>query len=201
MLALPRSSGMVDLIFIAFGGDLKGHTARVSRGVLAAAWIWALNLSIQPVQAGIRAFIIDSCPPEQQVQASAYSSCVTNLGGIVGYASGLIVLPRVAPWLGGTQFQALCLIASIALGSTVFVSCLTIKEQAVMMEDDAGGAKPNIKLIFRQLSKTSGALPERIKQVCMVQFFAWIGWFPFLFYITSYIGDLCKLSRPTLLCI
>jgi solute carrier family 45 protein 1/2/4 len=30
----------------------------------------------------------------------------------------------------------------------------------------------------------------QIKKVCEVQFFAWIGWFPFLFYITTYIGDL-----------
>ena len=43
---------------------------------------------------------------------------------------------------------------------------------------------------FRSLARSVRSLPLQIKKVCEVQFFAWIGWFPFLFYITTYIGDL-----------
>jgi len=33
-------------------------------------------------------------------------------------------------------------------------------------------------------------LPPQIRRVCEVQFFNWIGWFGFLFYMTTYIGQL-----------
>lgn len=33
-------------------------------------------------------------------------------------------------------------------------------------------------------------LSPQIRKVCQVQFFNWMGWFPFLFYITTYIGQI-----------
>ena len=33
-------------------------------------------------------------------------------------------------------------------------------------------------------------LPTQIKKICLVQTFAWIGWFPFLFYATTYVGEI-----------
>ncbi|KAL8939086.1 MAG: hypothetical protein Q9211_002899 [Gyalolechia sp. 1 TL-2023] len=32
-------------------------------------------------------------------------------------------------------------------------------------------------------------LPDRIRAICWVQFWAWIGWFPFLFYSTTWVGE------------
>jgi solute carrier family 45 protein 1/2/4 len=43
---------------------------------------------------------------------------------------------------------------------------------------------------FKGLYHAMQKLPTQIKAVCWVQFFAWIGWFPFLFYITTYIGEI-----------
>ncbi|GAB7355659.1 hypothetical protein MBLNU459_g6371t1 [Dothideomycetes sp. NU459] len=40
-------------------------------------------------------------------------------------------------------------------------------------------------------------MPIAIRRVCRVQFFSWIGWFPFLFYATSYIGDLYSSFEST----
>lgn len=33
-------------------------------------------------------------------------------------------------------------------------------------------------------------LPERIQAICWVQFWAWIGWFPFLFYGSTWVGEI-----------
>ena len=152
---------------------------------MASAWIWALNISIQPVQAGIRALIVDCCPPGQQIQANAYASCIIGIGTIVGYASGFLSLPAVLPWLGNTQFKGLCVVASVVLGSTVAVTCLMVEEKPALAHDEILKNKPGVFAVFGQILSSVKSLPRNIKRICMVQFFAWLGWFPFLFYVTT----------------
>ena len=48
---------------------------------------------------------------------------------------------------------------------------------------------------FKELNQSVRHLPRQIRVVCYVQFFAWIGWFPFLFYITTYIGEIYSSPR------
>lgn len=185
MLALPWTTEVIAIMFSLFDGDGEERAAVVLRGMVATAWIWALNIAIQPVQAGIRALIVDCCPPRQQVQASAYASSVVGVGNILGYASGFVSLPQVVPWLGNTQFKGLCVIASVALGSTVSVTCLMVKEKKVLMNDEMLRKKAGVMGVLGQFLKSSRTMPRSIRRVCMVQFFAWMGWFPFLFYITT----------------
>ena len=196
MLALPWTADVNGFLFSRFGGDVEGRAAVVVRGMIATCWIWALNISIQPVQAGIRALVVDSCPPKQQVQASAYASCITGVGSIFGYSSGFIPLPQVLPWLGNTQFKGLCAIASLALGSTVAVTCSIVDERIYALHGVELRQQSGVVAVFRQILRRLRRMPRMIKRVCTVQFFAWMGWFPFLFYITTYIGDLCKLLNP-----
>lgn len=151
---------------------------------MAAAWIWALNIAIQPVQGGLRAIIVDCVPPKQQVRACAYASSSAGIGSILGYTAGYISLPKYLPWLGDTQLKGLCLIASVALGSTVAITCFTAKEKC-FVDLDAGLKKQSFAETFRQIFRNLETCPRNIRKICMVQFFAWIGWFPFLFYITS----------------
>ncbi|KAI9834726.1 MAG: hypothetical protein M1819_002811 [Sarea resinae] len=40
-----------------------------------------------------------------------------------------------------------------------------------------------------QILKTTLHLPDRIQAICWIQFWAWIGWFPFLFYSTTWVGE------------
>ena len=43
---------------------------------------------------------------------------------------------------------------------------------------------------FKQVLKSIKNLPPQATKVCQVQVAAWIGWFPFLFYATTYIGQI-----------
>ena len=43
---------------------------------------------------------------------------------------------------------------------------------------------------FRQVSTSLIRLPLQIRRVCEVQFFNWMSWFTYLFYITTYVGQL-----------
>jgi solute carrier family 45, member 1/2/4 len=92
---------------------------------------------------------------------------------------------------GDTQFKVLCIIASFALTSTVGISCLSIHERAPRLDQTPTSEKPTGFLsFFRQIFRSMRRLPPQIRKVCEVQFFAWIGWFPFLFYTTTYIGQI-----------
>jgi solute carrier family 45 protein 1/2/4 len=43
--------------------------------------------------------------------------------------------------------------------------------------------------MFRQIWRTLLHLPPRVQAICWAQFWSWIGWFPFLFYSTTWVGE------------
>ena len=142
------------------------------------------------VQAAIRAFIVDNAPTHQQEDASAWAGRITGFGSILGYLSGYVDLPRIMPFFGNTQFKVLCVIAALSLWITVAISCSYIKEADPRLEGPAKNTKLGIVSFFRSVSSSLVRLPPQTRMVCEVQFFSWMGWFPFLFYVTTYIGQL-----------
>ena len=117
---------------------------------------------------------------------------MTGIGNALGYIFGYLNLPQYFHFFGNTQFKVLVVIASISLSFTVLVSVLAIKERNPQLDPpskadyDSGGLLAFFKQVFVSIKR----LPPQIRQVCEIQFFYWIGWFPFLFYITTYIGQL-----------
>lgn len=82
------------------------------------------------------------------------------------------------------------MLASLALVITVTVSCTTVGERDPRLEGEPPEQKAGVVAFFAALFTSVRRLPPQIRRVCQVQFFAWIGWFPFLFYITTYIGEI-----------
>ncbi len=115
---------------------------------------------------------------------------MAGIGNILGYLSGYFELPKILPFLGNSQFRVLCAIASIALVVTVSISCGSIKERDPTFEGAPPEQKGGVIGFFKNLFKSVKNLPPQIRRVCEVQFFAWIGWFPFLFYSTTYVGEI-----------
>ncbi|KAK6542538.1 hypothetical protein TWF694_006488 [Orbilia ellipsospora] len=157
---------------------------------LAVTMIYVLDFSINTVQAGIRAFIVDNAPPHQQDSANAWAGRMTGIGNVLGYLSGYVNLPEIVPFLGNTQFKVLCVIASFALGGTLALSCGLIMERDPNEDGPADEKKNNVLAFFGQVLHSARRLPPQVRKVCDTQFFAWIGWFPFLFYSTTYIGEI-----------
>jgi solute carrier family 45, member 1/2/4 len=118
------------------------------------------------------------------------ASRIVGLGNIIGYVAGYVDLSNFAWWLGNTQFKQLCAIASIALTATVVLSCLTIRERDPRLEGPPPADRPGVLSFFGKIFVSIKRLPPQIKKVCTVQFFAWIGFFPMLFYTSSYIGEI-----------
>jgi solute carrier family 45 protein 1/2/4 len=173
-----------------FGADPESEGVKTSIIVFAVLFVYILDFSINTVQAGIRAFIVDCAPTHQQEDANAWAGRVTGVGNIIGYVSGYIDLPRVMWFFGNTEFKVLCVIASLALGITVAISCVLIKERNPNLSGPPPKGRGGVLGFFVQVFKSIRRLPPQTRRVCEVQFFAWIGWFPFLFYITTYIGEI-----------
>jgi solute carrier family 45 protein 1/2/4 len=141
------------------------------------------------VQAAIRAFIVDNCPTHQQELANAWASRMVGVGNILGYIFGYMDLPKAVPFLGNTQFKVLCVLASAFLGATLAFSCIYIKERDPR-GDEPVTDKLGVVSFFKQVIKSIRSLPMQISRVCQVQIAAWVGWFPFLYYSTTYVGQL-----------
>ena len=118
------------------------------------------------------------------------ASRIVGVGNIFGYVAGYINLPSIVWWLGDTQFKDLCAIASIALGGTILLSCLFVRERDPRQEGPPSRDKPGVLAFFKKIFMSIKRLDPQIKKVCVVQFCAWIGFFPMLFYTSSYIGEI-----------
>ena len=133
---------------------------------------------------------MDCAPTHQQDDANAWAVKTTGIGNILGYLFGYVNLPRYVPFLGDTQFKCLCAISVIAMFATLGISCSAIKERDPRLEGDLPPYQNGVFAFFKSMSRSIARLPRQISRVCQVQFAAWIGWFPFLFYITTYIGEI-----------
>ncbi|KAK5121993.1 hypothetical protein LTR85_004565 [Meristemomyces frigidus] len=190
LIALAWTREIIGGIGSIFGGTRESQGVITASIVFAVLMIYVLDFSINVIQAGIRAFIVDNAPTHQQDSANAWASRMSGVGNIIGYMFGYIDLPRYLWFFGNTQFKVLCIIASLAMAITLAISCYAIQERDPRLEGEPGKEKGGVLAFFVGLYRSMRKLPPQIQKVCMVQFFAWIGWFPFLFYITTYIGEL-----------
>ncbi|KAJ5966283.1 Sucrose transporter [Penicillium waksmanii] len=215
LLALAWSREMVGGFLSVFGADRDSSGTKTMIIIVATLFMFALDFAINTgmvipplrlrsltglihafanliaiVQAGIRAFILDNCPAHQQEQANAWASRLTGVGNILGFVSGYTELPKYLPFLGNTQFQILCVIASVSLTVTLGASCIYIRERDPRLEGPPSTSELGVVSFFRHVFKSIRDLPPQISQICKVQVAAWVGWFPFLYYSTTYIGQL-----------
>lgn len=133
---------------------------------------------------------MDNCPAHQQELANAWASRLTGVGNILGYIFGYMDLPKILPFMGNSQFKVLCALASISLIATLGISCAYIQERDPRLDGPPPSDGLGLISFFEQVFKSIRNLPSQIARVCEVQVAAWVGWFPFLFYSTTYIGQL-----------
>ncbi|KAE8550896.1 hypothetical protein TMatcc_008962 [Talaromyces marneffei ATCC 18224] len=149
-----------------------------------------LNLSIQPLQSGLRALIVDICPSEQQSVASAWAGCFSGFSNILGYILGSLPLGIVSHDNEVWRFRFLALVSVAALGTTVLLAVYFIREEDPREFVYAPEEGMLLVRVLRTVKNSWSSMPAQSQRVCLVQFFAWMGWFGFLFYSTSYVGRL-----------
>ncbi|KXN89417.1 General alpha-glucoside permease [Leucoagaricus sp. SymC.cos] len=165
---------------------------------LAVFAIYFIDFSINAVMAVDRALLVDTLPSSQQPQGNAWAARMMATGAIVGFFVGNVDLTRRFPFLGKTQLQVLSVVASLVLLWCHLITAVLTKEKVLLPNTDTTG-KAGRKSFVQELKDIWTDmlnLPRVIRQICFIQFFAWLGWFPLLFYTSIYIGDLYKRASP-----
>ncbi|OAQ27119.1 MFS general substrate transporter [Linnemannia elongata AG-77] len=156
---------------------------------LAVVGFYCLDFSINAVQASCRSLIMDIPPTDQQEVGNAWSGWMNNLGSVVGFFAGNLNLAMYfAPVLGDTQIKILANLAMIFFISCLGICCLSVKEVPYKPTEDDN--KRSVWSTIGNIWRAFRTLPGEIQRICNVQFFAWMGWFPFLFYSTTWVGEI-----------
>jgi solute carrier family 45 protein 1/2/4 len=171
---------------------ISGVEARKSMTIfLAILSIYGVDFAINAVQSTARSLIVDTLPSSKQQAGSAWASRMVAVGHLIGYGVGALDLTRIfGTAMGDTQFKQLIIVAAIALMASVAITCCAVEERILLStgnEDVEDGQ--SVLSMFSQILTTARNLPPRIAAICWIQFWCWIGWFPFLFYSTTWVGE------------
>ncbi|KAI5285413.1 hypothetical protein KEM52_002453, partial [Ascosphaera acerosa] len=151
--------------------------------------IYAIDFSINVVQASCRSLVVDTLPEAQQQLGSAWATRMAAIGHLVGYGIGAVDMVAVfGPALGATQFKQLCVISAASLVGCVGLTCWAVTERVLVRASEAD-RRASPAQVLAQLFRRTVNLPPRVRGICWVQFWSWIGWFPFLFYGTTWVGE------------
>lgn len=199
--AQPISEGLVDYLALGLGDwdPVRQSYVEVMTRFLAVASFWVLDFALNGLQASGRALVLDSLKGEEMDTGNAWLGRMTHMGNIIGYSAGYLDLSRLRSlrWLGGDQFRKFAFIALIGMVISVAVTCLCIEEEttetstfssANMLHKPRPSAAARLKAITKDIWDSIRRLPRPIRRVCVVQIFAFMGWFPFLFYATTWIA-------------
>ncbi|PIL29401.1 transporter [Ganoderma sinense ZZ0214-1] len=158
---------------------------------LAILALFTIDFSINAVQAVDRALIVDTLPSADQADANAWAARMLGFGSVAGYFIGNIDMTAVFPFFGNTELEVLAVVGSFLLLITHAVTAFCTKERIVV---SSSNSHKSFASELRDIWDNAFSLPPVIRQICMIQFFSWVGWFPVLFYTTAFIGDLHKAS-------
>ncbi|KAF8195744.1 MFS general substrate transporter [Mycena galopus ATCC 62051] len=185
------ASFVVDIFGVGEGDwdeERKGWAKATAIGFAVFAF-YVLDFALNALQASLRNLLLDITPASQLNSGNAWHGRMTNAGNIVGYGFGFLPLADlpIINLLGGGQFRKFCIICIVILVATVWTTCYFHEEQerpAVHKKKSKGSE------VLENIKTAIINLPRPIRRVCYVQLFAFMGWFPFLFYSTTYVGQI-----------
>ncbi|PVI03998.1 hypothetical protein DM02DRAFT_471251, partial [Periconia macrospinosa] len=191
IIALSRSKELAQTFSDCFGtcSSLPPRSVENLAIVIAVVFVYCLNIAVATVQVALRAMIVDNCPARQQARVNAWASYMAGGGNIFGYIAGSVSLVDWFRLPNTSQFQFLCLLASAALMVSISWTCWRLEEKILFQSPHMGSTKSGESMIH-YLRSTWTRVPRKIRQVLHVQFWSWMGWFPFLYYSTTYIAEL-----------
>lgn len=113
------------------------------------------------------------------------------IGHLVGYVIGTVDLVGIfGPAYGDTQFKKLILLAAFALVFTVAVTSWAVTERVLISSKDDHAPNRGLGQIVSHIFHAATTLPPRIQAICNIQLWSGIGWFPFMFYSTTFVGEI-----------
>ncbi|GHJ86937.1 hypothetical protein NliqN6_3339 [Naganishia liquefaciens] len=163
-------------------------TKDIAIGIAVTAF-YALDFALNALQASLRNLVLDVTPGEQLQAANAWHGRFNHVGNVVGFAMGSLKLANVPilNLVGGGQFRKVCIVAILVLVITVWITCWTQEEQE--REAEFGAKRSKLTDVVSTIYEAVRHLPKPVRRVCYVQIAAFMGWFPYLFYSTTWVGE------------
>ncbi|KAK3717811.1 hypothetical protein LTR37_005582 [Vermiconidia calcicola] len=116
---------------------------------------------------------------------------MAGIGHLLVYAIGSLDLSAfLGDWLGNTQFKKVCVIAAVAMAFAQSVTAWAVQERVLVSDGNDKEKSQSILSLLSQIYLTILNVPDRIQAICWVQFWSWIGWFPVLFYGSTWVGEI-----------
>ncbi|VDC04314.1 unnamed protein product [Peniophora sp. CBMAI 1063] len=162
---------------------------------LAVFSIFCIDFGINAVMSMDRALIVDTLPSEKQPIGSAWAARMMGIGSVVGFLIGGLDMPAMFPIFGSTEIEVISALSAISLVFTHAITCYCTKER-VLLSLPARQQRSGFLKEVKSTWTTFKTLPYAILRICIIQFFAWLGWFPVLFYTSLYVGDFYRRSTP-----
>lgn len=195
-LALAYCQDIAGFFVDIFGGgagdwdpERTKQATNVAIGIAVFAF-YVLDFALNALQASLRNLLLDITPPDQLNAGNAWHSRMCQAGNIVGYGFGFIPLAKLPflSFLGGDQFRKFCVVSMTILVITVWITCFCHEEKSSVAKKSSQ-RRGKVGEILENIYSAITTLPKPIRRVCLVQIFAFMGWFPFLFYSTTYVGQ------------
>ncbi|KAF6762339.1 hypothetical protein DFP72DRAFT_987640 [Ephemerocybe angulata] len=145
---------------------------------LAILCFYVLDFALNGLQASLRNLLLDVTPPNQLNAGNAWHGRMVNAGNIIGYGFGFLPLAElpIIRHLGGGQFRKFCIICIVILTVTVGMTCYCHEEQERPVSHRTRPRKRGID-VLNDIYHTLTHLPHAIRRVCLVQLFAFMGWY------------------------
>ncbi|GAA6010028.1 hypothetical protein JCM11491_005835 [Sporobolomyces phaffii] len=175
--------------FAQDGGTAHRRLA-ISFAILA---VYLVDFSVNVVQAMDRALIVDVVPPAEQASANAWAARMFGFGAVFGYGLGTLDLVRWSGgYMGDSQLKVIAVftVAFVCVTHAITISC--VEERVLISTDDdasAASGHPAFRAV-KDVWRTLRTIPKPIQAVFNVQFTSWLGWFPVLFFTTTWIAEI-----------
>ena len=111
LLALPWVDELVHYLAWVVNINTQSHHLKTATLTAAASFIWIMHFAIQLLQNGLRALIVDFCPPSDMDTANAWASRMISIASLLGYSAHVLDLPLLLHFLPvqGSR-QSVCLL-------------------------------------------------------------------------------------------
>ncbi|OIW34907.1 hypothetical protein CONLIGDRAFT_566450 [Coniochaeta ligniaria NRRL 30616] len=169
------------------------QSAKVPTIALAVLALYATDFAINAVMSCSRSLVVDTLPAHKQQAGAAWASRMSSIGHITGYGMGAVdLVSLLGTTLGDTQFKQLTVIAALGMLASSSITCWAVTERiliSVKQDSRRAAAQAGRFRVFSQIWSTLLTLPPRIQAICWAVFWSWIGWFPFLIYSSTWVGE------------
>ena len=187
MLSLALAESTARLLLLP---STTRETYRACLVVIAMLSTLAMWVAVQPVQIGLRTLVTDDCTKVEQANANAWAGFYSNLAAAsANLLAYMDFLPHatIIDRCGGTVFVDMSLLAITVLTITMIGSCVSVREiQPDAVKSLPHGRSTSYGTSIRAAWRLFSGPPSQIRTICLAQVFAWLGWFPFLYYAVTY---------------